>query len=371
MNHLELYENLMRLPDPFRWRDFEWCGRTFRSFGYAYIGDDSMWTPPGALDSRGTTFDVTDEVPRLASLPMGKFFNLHEPACPIAYNERPDMVMRKLDGTLLMTVTHPGAGEWSLKTKMSFDHPAIADAEMWLLNNLMAFNEVGAMVRGGYTVCFEWTAPDNRIVVGYDKPCLNLLGARSHLDGEYIPVSSLGLMGPTALPKAPVLSVEDAYQVQESEGTEGVVIVMRDGRMAKIKSPWYLRRHRWAEAKPKALIAAVLDGEADDLRAMFHDAPDILRRLEEVVEFIAGEAARRRALVKAFTHQYPPETTSRKDYAIAAKGQVSPTLFPFIMDAYAGDVDMARHFRRPTVRRRMFDDFADWRGPLEPTDGTE
>ncbi|MFK5282445.1 hypothetical protein ACI3PL_23080, partial [Lacticaseibacillus paracasei] len=37
----------------------------------------------------------------------------------------------------------------------------------------------------GFTTIFEWTAPENRIVIGYDKTELTLLAVRNINSGQY------------------------------------------------------------------------------------------------------------------------------------------------------------------------------------------
>ena len=45
---------------------------------------------------------------------------------------------------------------------------------------------VYGVVKSGFTVNFEWCAPHNRIVLGYQEPKLSVLNARHNRTGEYM-----------------------------------------------------------------------------------------------------------------------------------------------------------------------------------------
>jgi T4 RnlA family RNA ligase len=128
----------------------------------------SRWTlDEFAVESRGITFQMEDNQPeRLVSWPFEKFFNLHEN--PMTTNvdlSNPKEILLKEDGSLISTVdTHKGL--W-LKSKGSFHSPQAQQAlQLLQTENYQDLHcWVKKLVKLGFTVNMEYTAPQNWIVV--------------------------------------------------------------------------------------------------------------------------------------------------------------------------------------------------------------
>jgi T4 RnlA family RNA ligase len=355
------YDELMTLPAPFRHTDHEVDGRTYRTFCYAYVSDVGMWQHPGALECRGHTWDITDDVPLLASLPMGKFFNLGENELAPPSLDGHTFAMRKLDGSLIMTYATPDG--FGLKTKMSFDAPACVAATAWLADRPDAYESVRARVLANQTICFEWTAPTNRIVVDYKAASLTAICTRYHDRSEH---------GYTTW--APIMvgmrSVEMVDVDTSAEGVEGFVLMYAGGGVAKVKTEWYLKRHLCAaehDAAPtkgmvvSRMVDAVLDGIADDMAAIYNakgmtDMTELLRRVEAHVAKVRDRLERD---VHSIMYAAPLAST-RKGFAQWVKARTDSNskahLFPLVMQAYTGDPDYPRFWRTKSKRRALFVD---------------
>ena len=203
MNHYQqnLYDDLMSLQtsDAFYYID-QTIGSgvhavRYRIFNYR-LASYTDFCNPVALESRGIMFKMspytTDLAVELASLPMEKFFNLHEN--PFTMNmdlSSIDCIMLKADGSLISTYLHDG--ELRLKTKGSLLSVQAQDAMEFLQKNENATLrlQLQQLATNGFTINMEWCAPNNRIVVGYMEPSLTILNIRQHSDGSYIDLSDI------------------------------------------------------------------------------------------------------------------------------------------------------------------------------------
>lgn len=360
INQHQLYTDLMALPDPFNHKDHTIDGQTFRSFCYALIGKPDMWTHPGAKECRGHTFDITDESrPELVSLPMGKFFNLGEKLAPPTLCGA-KFAMPKLDGSLIMTYRRDGGCGFGLKTKMGFDNEMVEAAEAWLSDDQRT--ELSFWVFNDCTVCMEWTSPDNVHVVAQAESRLTVICYRCHRAGyttwapKFRSIDSVG-----------VISVPSHQGVYDAIGTEGVVIIDAEGSPVKLKSGWYLKRHRWADAPVKNMVAAVMAGEADDLRAMVHDCPDIVARLDVVEAHVVDVMAAAVDLVKVICDLSRRHSVDRGDFAKVSKGLLAEmgchkALHMPVMQSYAGEPNWPKFWAfAPNVKDLIVDTFKEAR----------
>ena len=140
---------------------------------------DSTFDSQIARECRGLKFDPQGA---LIARPFHKFFNLGEKR-PLEEEpwQTPHVILDKLDGSMV----HPAyvRGEMVFMTRMGRSAQANA-----------AFEVAGAgviafctdMIARGYTPIFEYTAPDNRIVLAYENAELTLLAVRHMRSGVYM-----------------------------------------------------------------------------------------------------------------------------------------------------------------------------------------
>lgn len=132
------------------------------------------------------------------------------------------------------------------------------------------------LVLRGITPIFEFTAPDNRIVVKYPRSELTLLTMRDTITGQYATraqvVGAAEAMGVSAVREwaRPGSGAELIEAVRALKDAEGVVIRFANGQWVKIKGEEYALMHRAKDSitREKNVLACLLDGLGDDLRPL-------------------------------------------------------------------------------------------------------
>lgn len=345
----KLFSELMDLVesnDAFYYKDCPLDGAIYRIFNYRLCKYDD-WLQPSAMECRGHMFEVTEagEAARLASLPMGKFFNLNEN--PMTMDLDLSTVARvetKADGSLISTYIHEG--ELRLKSKGSLDSEQAVDAMAYLEKQPEFASQLRLIASKGWTVNLEWCGPNNRIVISYQEPHLTVLNIRSHHAGRYISPSMLG-RGRVRFDEAigrwiggPVFRIATegfVASIPSMEGVEGFVLHLESGQRVKVKTEWYLVRHRSRGAidSPRRLFEACLAEATDDLRSMFHDDPVVIAKIAEMEEFSASVYNELVAKIEGFHQQY--KDWERKDYAIRGQRDLEKGVFGLAMSAYLPD----------------------------------
>lgn len=288
-----LYFDLMFLcgesESGFYYTDQEYNGRKYRIFLYR-ITSYTWWTYPNATYGRGTVFDITDVNAKLVSLCMEKFFNVGEnPLAPAREDLTPDNIRRvivKSDGSLI-TVFRALDGSTVLKSKGSFGSEQVQRArEIYQSEDFRSQRYVIERILDdhadeGVSVNLEYTAPENLIVVRYDKPELQMLNVVLH---------DTGIMYSMTSPEN-VVEEFDYDDVMNWDDREGVVVYMKERRpgegsqAVKLKSNWYLSMHRVRDeiTNPVKVATAVMNGGIDDIRTAFPEFMDWVNMIEKRV----------------------------------------------------------------------------------------
>ncbi len=210
--------------------------------------------------------------------PFHKFFNVGEREHTLAHVldfDAEHMIMDKLDGSMI----HPALlrdGSVRFMTRMGITNVA-ERAERHARPDLLA--ALAGYLSEGVTPIFEFTAPDNRIVVKYEESALTLLALRHTISGAYLgraEVESAARemkVGAVRLWERPQTGVDFVATIRAIKGAEGVVVRFADGLWVKIKGEEYALMHKAKDAisREKNVLACVLDGLADDLRPLLSD----------------------------------------------------------------------------------------------------
>ncbi|CAN7294154.1 RNA ligase [Mesorhizobium amorphae] len=274
---------------------------------YGFVGDDTFRSPM-ALECRGLKFAKDG---RLIARPFHKFFNLGERQRPEDIDWTvPHVVLSKLDGSMV----HPCVvrDELVFMTRMGVTAQSTA-ALAHAGENIRRLSKCA--VEAGTTVLFEFTSPENRVVIAYDQPSLTLLAARDNRTGRYSTHQELqSLADQFDVPLIPSLqmtiSTRDFLTIARSEeGIEGYVIVFDDGQRFKLKTAFYALRHKALSglAYEKNILAWVAEGAVDDVVPLL--AADFAaelkayqsvvvsglnRHLGDLAAFVAGQSGRER-----------------------------------------------------------------------------
>jgi RNA ligase len=256
-----------------------------------------------------------------------------------------------------------------LKSKKTFDSD-VAKQAMKLITSPGYEGYVrfcSMLMANDETAIFEYTAPDARIVLSYDKPQLKLLHVRDNATGAY-------WVGPYLRSYAEMYGVEvvdevkeffdapaeDAYSnaqrfninrmleaAETREGIEGWVIQFEGGEMVKLKTKWYMERHRTMTfLRERDIAEMVLNESLDDVKAMLVgdgvDITEILKIESDVITEIRWLEAEIEATYE------PDKKLSQKDFAIKHKGH---KLFGLLMSKYVGKEPDVKGFFEKTCSR--------------------
>ncbi|AGB07092.1 RNA ligase A [Vibrio phage phi-ST2] len=349
MNVQELYKNLMSLADDAEGKFFfadhlSPLGEKFRVFSY-HIASYSDWLLPGALEARGIMFqlDDNDEMIRIVSRPMEKFFNLNENPFTMELDLTTTVqLMDKADGSLISTYL---SGEnFALKSKTSiFSEQAVA-ANRYIKKpeNRDLWEFCDDCTQAGLTVNMEWCAPNNRIVLEYPEAKLVILNIRDNETGDYvsfddIPQSALMRVKQWLVDEYdPATAHEPDFveKLRDTKGIEGMILRLANGQSVKIKTQWYVDLHSQKDSVnvPKKLVTTILNGNHDDLYALFADDKPTIERIREFDSHVTKTLTNSFNAVRQFYARN--RHLARKDYAIAGQKVLKPWEFGVAMIAY-------------------------------------
>jgi len=147
-------------------------------------------------------------------------------------------------------------------------------------------------ISNGYSILYEWTTPDNRIVIDYGKePDLTLIGAVKHEDYSMVHQTKLGgiseVVGVEASPLWTFDGIDNMIEtVKAFKGREGVCIYFNNGQdIKKLKGIEYLALHAFkGQVSTKNIIALFLE----------YDRPaynEFMSKIEEVFDYECSQMA--------------------------------------------------------------------------------
>lgn len=365
---LEIYNNLLRYTqegEAFYKVDQEWKGRTYRIFSYR-LASYTEFMKPDALEGRGIMFEMEGETPvRLACRPMHKFFNLNENPSTMNLDtslDKIEIIMDKVDGSLISTwVDHEGELQLKSKTSLTSDQVqmawAVLKAEGKIIQHDCEGTPYDASLWGWLrdyadddmaTVNMEYIGPDNRIVIGYEKPQLRVLNTRD-LDSQVL--TSGFVLNETeydfsmhSWDQHPLFvyaggSMDVGFDLKSLEtttGIEGVVVVLTDGTWFKLKTPWYSALHKTKDSinSKKKLFECIICETADDLKALFTDDPLALNTIQMMELLVIPKFNYFIKLVE--TYHEENKGLERKEYAIKGQKDLQRELFSLAMSLYLG-----------------------------------
>ncbi|AFC21528.1 RNA ligase and tail fiber protein attachment catalyst [Cronobacter phage vB_CsaM_GAP32] len=306
----KIFDDLMNLTsvnDAFMWKDFEsTAGGIFRIFSYR-LASYSDFLAPSALECRGTMFQVseTGEFIGMASRTPMKFFNAYEN--PFTMYDKSTLsseiavVMDKLDGSIISTFMDV---DYEVRTKshasLNSDHAKNSTA--MLHNDRDLYNEVHYAESMGYTVNMEYTSPEYRIVLPYQEDNLTVLNLRHRMTGELLIGHRLKGFSPLLYSRsvfAKYGEIDPTFPMKETlydsieatrsmQDIEGFVLILKDGRMCKIKTDWYCALHFTKDSinVDSRLYEAIITGASDDLKQMFSTDLYSIKKIEKMEQLV-------------------------------------------------------------------------------------
>jgi len=230
------------------------------SVTYHIVTEASQFDSLYAREARGIKFDLEGNI---LARSMPKFFNKGErPKEEKKYSDKQPTIQEKLDGSLV----HPLVlgDEVRLITKAGVTETSIrAEKECQLSEDQL--NKLGELLEQGYTPLLEYTSPNNRVIVNYEKPELTLLAVRDTISGEFQDLTYYSHL--LNLPTPDIYEDDSLDKISQWMGVEGVVLVYNDGYRLKVKTEDYLRKHHALEglSLEKHAMSLALEDKVDDL----------------------------------------------------------------------------------------------------------
>lgn len=220
-------------------------------------------------ECRGITFDADGKI---ISRTLHKFFNLGERE---AYHvNRLDFtkikaIFPKLDGSMISTYVLNG--EVVAKSKNSHISDVAVKANEFIKSKAEYIRFCTDLFNRGLTPTFEFTSPNNRIVVKYDETELTLLQVRDNVTGVYLDISEVSKGYDIKVLSSSYTNGDNfealLKEIETMEDVEGFIVMFDNGDMVKIKTPWYIGLHHSVTFKRYRDIARlVLNESLDDFR---------------------------------------------------------------------------------------------------------
>lgn len=278
-------------------------GETFVIVSYM-ISNDDLWHKRFGLETRGITFNA--KTGQIVSRPFEKFFNVGEKAWTqphdVANQMRWAYVTEKRDGSMITPVVVND--RVFLKTKKSFCSDVALSAQANMTKEVEELCR--DLARGNYTPIFEYTCPDNKVVIDYgSEPEFVLLAVRDNVSGNYWDYDVVREAG-----KAAGVRVIETYQVtfdemqemvETAEGIEGWVIYTPDHRY-KIKTKWYCDRHRVLDVRERDIARFAIEESLDDMLPEMSAGGCDMARIEAIARQVAHEVGAIQRSIEDFVY---------------------------------------------------------------------
>jgi T4 RnlA family RNA ligase len=223
-------------------------------------------------------------------------------------------------------------GELVAKTKFSLEAEQTAMA-MEVVNadaNLKAF--IYKTLELGLAALFEIVSPFNKVVLSYNETSLKLLQLRVEETGEYLDIYNHPLVAEYGLVTAdqePLHSLDEMFKMAgEIENKEGWVVTFANGKMAKVKTAWYMNLHGLLTdgLKENKLVSKILNEEIDDVLAFIPvDAVEEREFINELTAVIVAHV--NSVATKVFNTFNAEYKGDRKEFALKFR---SDPLFSFM-----------------------------------------
>jgi T4 RnlA family RNA ligase len=291
--------------------------------GYEMRGITFVWNSDGTLYKRYLLLD--------------KFFNLEQTPCSmysVVKDYKIKNIYNKEDGSIASFVRLPN-GKVLGRSKTSFQSDQAIEIQKIYEKDGQIKQFVDFCMDEDIVPIFEYVSPTNRIVVPYANTELILLRMRDNKTGEYLNINDFahkldGISVAASLGEHTLDSIKEV--VVKMVGKEGVIVQFENGKMIKIKSPWYSERHKLFTEdlnRENTLIGLIVDETIDDVLSQIEE-PTKKAEIERTIEIVNKEIGRMAHQVDELMSNYNGD---RKDFAIKFNKH---TMFPIAMGIISG-----------------------------------
>lgn len=215
-------------------------------------------------ECRGIKFNTEGKI---IARPYHKFFNVNEREETLMDKVSFDVdhvILEKLDGSMVHPFYVNGHLRWA--TKMGITDTSM-EAEVFVAKNPVYTEFAKERIAYGDTPIFEWLSRQNKIVINHKEDNLVLTGVRDMVTGKYMGHTTMATLAMGWNIPFVGLMNKSIDEIKLIEDTEGIVIRFYDGQMLKVKSDWYVLRHKSKDAimREKNVIEYILKDEVDDV----------------------------------------------------------------------------------------------------------
>lgn len=273
--------------------------------GYEMRGITFVWNTDGTLYKRYLLLD--------------KFFNLDQTPCSmfsVVKDYKIKNIYNKEDGSIASFVRLPN-GKVLGRSKTSFQSDQAIEIQKIYDKDPNIKNFVDFCMDEDIVPIFEFVSPQNRIVVPYANTELILLRMRDNKTGEYLNINDYAhkLEG-ISVAASDDKTLQDLINLKSAtEGKEGWIVQFENGKMIKLKTQWYIERHRLFTEdlnRENTLIGLILNETIDDVLAQLEE-PTKKAEIEKTIEIVNKEMSRISHEVDKLLQKY---TGDRKDFAL-------------------------------------------------------
>jgi RNA ligase len=285
-------------------------------------------------ECRGITFDKDGSI---ICRPLHKFFNIGELEETHVDNidwSNVARVMDKRDGSMINTALVDG--KIVCKTKKSFDTIQSIRALEFIKSNANYHQFAIYCASINHTPTFEWTSPQDRIVLKYDTDKLVLTHIRDNITGEYI----FDIEKRTDYFDIPIVENLTPFnfdidwllkKCQSEENKEGYVIQFFNGDMVKLKTPWYIGLHHSVTfIRERDIAKMIVDETIDDFKSYLTTVNASHDKVNLIESRVFSAINDLRSKVETFVTNH--HNNDRKTFVEFAK---SNNLFDLIMQQYS------------------------------------
>ena len=255
----------------------------FAIFNY---GADVDPLDPIVREARGIIIDLDKK--KVACWPFSRFYNSYE-ECARADLEAFDWdhcrVEEKVDGSIVKLWFNEYDGNWQWSTNSCInaaDSQTFSGLSFWeLIISAINYHQIEfSALNEDTTYLFELVSPFQQIIVKYAKTALFHIGSRNNVTGEedwlYIGVPHPRIFSLNTLDDC-LKAATELNAGEESVCEEGFVVVDKNWRRLKIKSPEYVAAHRLVANRKvnKEHILDVINEKPDSIDGICRDFPDL------------------------------------------------------------------------------------------------
>lgn len=251
-------------------------GHNFTIVSYIF-NDNELWHDAINYEARGITFDSNGKI---IMRPFEKFHNLngHNTTQYKDLDFTDSTFYNKKDGSMITGTIIDN--QLFFKTKKSFYSEVAQFCQRDFGNDQRYIDLIKECQKADLTPIFEYTSPNNRIVIDYgNEPQLTLLAIRDNISGSYATKDMLKLY--STMWSIPLIELYDNMTIIDAlneskkigQNVEGFVVELKSGQRVKIKYDEYLAKHGTLERfNAKNIATMVIDEIIDDFKVLIDPA---------------------------------------------------------------------------------------------------